>query len=129
MHYLHTALSVNSIAESQHFFEHIFEMRLKVANERPEIGVKFVVLENERGQMIELFEHKDPIPLEQDLMKLNEIGYKHIAFAVDNIEVVIEKAMALGAKVLWEPRVGVTVKRIAFIADPNGLPIELVELE
>jgi glyoxylase I family protein len=128
MKIFHTALSVKSIAESQKFFEDVFALRFKVQGERPELGVKFVMLEDENGAIIELFEHNSPIPLKGDLMDFQQIGIKHIAFAVDDIDTVMQKALAHGATVIWPIKKGITIKRLAFIADPNGIPIELAEI-
>lgn len=61
-------------------------------------------------------------------MDFQQVGIKHIAFVVDNIEDIIDKALKNGAKIIWPIKRGITVKRIAFIADPNGIPVELVEL-
>ncbi len=128
MRFMHTALSVQSIPQSQSFYEKIFGMKFKVAGERPEIGVKFIMLEDEKGTVIELFEHVSPKPLHEDLMDFSQNGIKHIAFVVENIDEVMDNAQKAGAKVIWPVKKGVTVKRIAFISDPNGIPIELVEV-
>jgi glyoxylase I family protein len=128
MKFYHTALSVRSIKESQRFYEDIFAFTFRRQGERPELGVKFVILEDSSGHIIEFFEHQTPITLKEDLMDFSKIGYKHIAFVVDNIERTIKKAQKYGVKIIWPIKKGITVKRIAFISDPNGLPIELVEL-
>jgi catechol 2,3-dioxygenase-like lactoylglutathione lyase family enzyme len=129
MKYFHVALSVRSINESQNFFESVFGLVFKTQGERPEIGVRFIMLEDKNsGAVIELFEHDKPIQLQEDLMDFQKAGIKHIAFIVDNIEKVIEQAKKCGGKVIWEPRKGITVKRTAFVADLNNIPIELIEL-
>lgn len=129
MKFFHTAISVNNLAESRAFYEKVFGLKYRVEGARPEIGVKFMMFEDEHGTVIELFEHTHPTPLNEDLMDFSQVGLKHIAFIVDNIETVMEKALAEGAKVIWPIKKGVTVKRIAFVSDPNGVPIELVELK
>lgn len=128
MKYFHTALSVKNIQESQEFFEKVFDLKFKTRGERPELGVKFIMLEDKSGVSIELFEHVSSKPLIEDPMDFAQIGFKHVAFVVDNIEEVMEKAVKNGAKVIWPIKKGITVKRLAFIKDPNGLPIELAEL-
>ena len=40
----------------------------------------------------------------------------------------MEIAVQHGGSVIREPQLGKTVKRIAFVGDPDGIPIELVEL-
>lgn len=127
MRFFHTALSVNSIPKSEKFFGELFGFTRKTQGERPALGVRFVMLEDAQGSIIELFEHNTPLPVRGDLMDFQQIGIKHIAFLVEDMETLIKRAEKLGAKVLWPPQVGVTVKKLAFIADPNNIPIELVE--
>ncbi len=128
MKFFHTALSVKNIGRSQKFFEEVFEFHFKVNGERPELAVKFVMLENKDGVVIELFEHTSPLPLKENLMDFQQAGIKHIAFIVEDIEAVVKKAVEQGASIIWPVKKGITVKRIAFIADPNGIPIELAEI-
>lgn len=129
MKYYHTAISVNNLSESKEFYESVFNFKFRSEGERAELKSKFLNLENENHNVIELFEHDNPIPLTDDLMDMQQIGIKHLAFVVDNIEEAIEKALKHKAKIIWPPKAGITVKRIAFISDPNGIPIELVELK
>jgi glyoxylase I family protein len=128
MRYLHTALAVKSIPKSQEFYEQVFGMKFKTQGERPELGVKFIMLEDKKGMVVELFEHHHPHSLKEDLMDFSQVSIKHIAFAVEDIEKVIKRAAGFGAKIIWPIKKGITVKRIAFISDPDGIPIELVEL-
>jgi glyoxylase I family protein len=128
MKIFHTAITVKSIEESRKFYESIFNLKLRTKGERPELGLTFVMLEDEQGVAIELFETNNKLPLNTDLMNFNSLGIKHIAFAVEDVDKLFERALTHGATVVWKPQTGVTVKRIAFIKDPNGIPIELVEL-
>ena len=59
------------------------------------------------------------------------VGYYHLSFAVENLEIYLQKLVSkLGKlKVLLMPRVqeiGDHTYTVAFIADPDGLPIELI---
>ena len=127
MKIFHAAISVKDIKKSQKFYEEVFELTFKVAGERPKQGVKFIMLKDKDGRVIELFEHVSPKTLTEDLMDFSQIGIKHIAFVVDNLEETFDKAIGHGAKVLWPIQKGVTVKKLAFVSDPDGIPIELVE--
>ena len=113
---------------SQKFYEAVFDLKLKSQGERKELSVRFVNLEDEGGNVIELFEHNNPLPLSENLMDFQKIGIKHIAFIVDNIEDTLDKAVENGATIIWPPKEGITVKRFAFIGDLDGIPVELVEL-
>ncbi|MES3031763.1 MAG: VOC family protein [Patescibacteria group bacterium] len=128
MKYFHTALSVNNLEESINFFKSVFDLKFRSEGGRKEKKYKFVNLEDENHNVIELFKHDEPLPLGDDLMNFQKVGIKHIAFMVDNLEKAVEKSVSFGAKIIQPIKEGITVKRYAFIADPNGIPIELVEL-
>ena len=127
MKFFHVALSVKNLEESRTFYEDVFALKFRAQGERPELGVKFVILHDKDGAGVELFEHATPVPTTEDFMDFSNVGFKHIAFFVDNLEETYEKALKAGATSIWDPRKGVTVKKLAFIKDPNGIAIELVE--
>ncbi|HSX09619.1 MAG TPA: VOC family protein [Candidatus Saccharimonadales bacterium] len=127
MKIFHPAISVKNLDTSRIFYETVFDLKFRVAGERPEIGVKFIMLQDKDGTAIELFEHTNPKPLTEDLMDFSNIGMKHIAFIVDDLQQTFDKALSSGATVIWPIQKGVTVKRLAFVKDPDGIPLELVE--
>jgi glyoxylase I family protein len=128
MKIFHAGISVKSIKRSRAFYETVFNLTFRVVGERPELGISYIMLEDKHGTVIELFEHKKPQLLQQDLMDFSQIGIKHIAFIVDNLEETFAKALKHGAKEIWPIQKGVTVKRLAFIKDPDNIPVELIEL-
>jgi catechol 2,3-dioxygenase-like lactoylglutathione lyase family enzyme len=128
MRYFHTALSVTSIEKSRRFYENVFKLKFRIGAERRELGVKFINLQDDCENVIELFEHNDPLPLGDNLMNFQRVGIKHISFIVEKLEPVIADAIRNGGSIIRKPRAGKTVKRNAFIGDPDGIPIELVEL-
>jgi glyoxylase I family protein len=128
MRFFHTALSVRSIESSRIFYEKVFALQFNNEAERKEQNVKFVQLKDDFGNLLELFEHHNPLPLKEDLMDFSRVGIKHISFIVENIEQVISTAIANGGVLIRAPRAGKTVKRNAFIGDLDGIPVELVEL-
>jgi len=128
MKFFHLAIAVTDLANSRKFYESVFGLKYRSEGERHDLKIKFVNLENDSHNVIELFQHKSPLHLEEDLMDFRRAGIKHVAFIVDNIETTLDKATSMGAKVIWPPKVGVTVKRTAFISDPDGIPVELVEI-
>ena len=127
MKYIHTSISVLNLEESKIFYESVFNLKFLSEGTRPGYKSKFLNLEDENHNVIELLSYENPLPSEEDLMNFQIIGIKHIAFAVDNLEQTIEVALSYGSKILRPIRDGVTVKRMAFISDPNGVPLELIE--
>lgn len=128
MKLFHIAISVNNLGESRSFYESVFYLKFRSEGERTDLKIKFVNLEDENYNVIELFEHEAPLPSEENSMDFQKIGIKHIAFVVDDIDLAIGNSLTHGGRIIWPAQKGVTVKRTAFIADPNGIPVELVEL-
>jgi len=127
----HVGISVKSLKASRKFYEDVFglEFQKEGEGERPELGIRFIVLADKEGNAIELFESNKQVPLKEDLMDFSYHGIKHVAFTVDSIEETLEKAVSLGAEVVWPPQeVKGKIKRLAFIKDLDGIPIELVEM-
>jgi glyoxylase I family protein len=60
----------------------------------------------------------------------HEAGMRHLTFAVVSVDAMIEKLEAAGVDVLERPRPAVNtalIRRLAFVRDPDGIIIELVE--
>lgn len=55
------------------------------------------------------------------------IGYTNISFRVDDLDAAYERVQALGQRPQQEP-VAISGVRMFFVADPDGTPIELIEL-
>lgn len=128
MKYFHTAFAVTNLDKSKKFYEEVFGLKARSVNRRDELKARFVYLEDEaHNVVVELFEHDNPLPLKDNLMDFQVAGLKHLAFTVDDLELAVDKAVQVGAKIIWPIKSGITVKRIAFIGDPDGIPIELVE--
>ena len=128
MRLFHTALSVMNLEKSRKFYENVFDLKFRNTARSEELEATFLQLEDEEGNFVELFEHDSPHPLHDDLMDFQKNGIKHISFIVQNLEAVINSAIDNGGTVIRAPQSGKTVKRNAFIGDPDGIPIELVEL-
>ncbi len=128
MKYFHTAIAVSDLEKSQKFYESVLNLKFRSKTERKELKSKIIYLEDENHNAIELFQHDNPLPLADNLMDFQKVGIKHVAFTVDNLEEAVNKAVSLGAKIIWPIQAGKMVKRLAFISDPDGIPIELVEL-
>ncbi len=57
----------------------------------------------------------------------SRIGYTNISFRCDDLDSVYQQALALGQTPQQEP-VDIGGVRMFFVADPDGTPIELIEL-
>lgn len=122
---LHTMIRVKDLDASLKFYTDVLGMTLLRKKDYPggEFTLAFVGYGPEDSNTV--------IELTYNWGKSDyELGdaFGHIALGVDDIRAFVEKVRAAGAKVTREPgpmKNGTTV--IAFIEDPSGYKIELIE--
>lgn len=126
MRMLHTMLRVGNLEESLKFYCEVLGMKLLRQKDYPsgEFTLAFVGYGDEADNtVIELTYNWGT-----DKYDLGN-GYGHIALGVDDIYSTCDKIKSLGGKVTREPgpmKHGSTV--IAFVEDPDGYKIELIQL-
>ncbi len=124
MKLLHTMLRVNDLDESIRFYTEQLGMELRSRKDYPggRFTLAFVGYPGTDGHLLELtynwdrhsYEHGD--------------AFGHIAIGVEDIYATCERLRKAGVEITREPgpmKHGTTV--IAFIRDPNGYAIELIE--
>jgi lactoylglutathione lyase len=125
MRMLHTMIRVNNLDESLKFYCDVLEMKLlrKKEYESGRFTLAFVGYGSEaENAVIELTYNWDTH--QYDLGN----AFGHIAIGVDDIYKTCEALRGKGAKVVREPgpmKHGST--EIAFVEDPNGYKIELIQ--
>ncbi|HWO99783.1 MAG TPA: lactoylglutathione lyase [Methylococcus sp.] len=125
MRILHTMLRVGDLEKSLRFYTEVLGMRLLRRSDYPEgrFTLAFVGYGDEsESAVIELTYNWD-----QHHYELGT-GFGHIAIGVDHIYDAVERIRAAGGTVVREPgpmKHGTTV--IAFVEDPDGYRIELIE--
>ena len=125
MRILHTMLRVGDLDKSLAFYTGVLGMRLLRRNDYPEgkFTLAFVGFEDEKdGAVIELTHNWDV-----DRYEIGT-GYGHIALAVADARAACDTIRQRGGKVTREAgpmKGGSTV--IAFVEDPDGYKIELIE--
>ncbi len=125
MRLLHTMLRVKDLDESLHFYCDVLGMKLLRRSEYPEgkFTLAFVGYGDEsEGAVIELTYNWG----KADYVLGDAFG--HVAIGVPDIRVTCERLRSAGARIVREPgpmKHGSTV--IAFLEDPNGYRIELIE--
>lgn len=125
MKYLHTMLRVNSLETSIRFYTELLGMNLISKTDYPD--GKFTLAFLSYGKTKD-----DPcIELTYNYGKDSYLmgdAFGHIALGTDDIKGTIENLRKNGVKITREPgpmKHGTTV--IAFIEDPNGYKVELIE--
>ncbi|TVQ43525.1 MAG: lactoylglutathione lyase [Gloeocapsa sp. DLM2.Bin57] len=125
MRILHTMLRVGNLEESLKFYCDILGMKLLRQKDYPggEFTLAFVGYGDEAANTVIELTYNWGV----DQYDLGN-AYGHIALGVDDIYGTCEKIKSLGGKVVREPgpmKHGSTV--IAFVEDPNGYKIELIQ--
>lgn len=125
MKYLHTMIRVNHLDESINFYTKVLGMNLLSKEDYPDGEFTLAFLSYGKTK-------QDPcIELTYNYGKhAYELGnaFGHIALGTEDIKGACEKVRTMGGKVVREPgpmKHGTTV--IAFLEDPNGYKIELIQ--
>ncbi|MDX5363139.1 MAG: lactoylglutathione lyase [Pseudazoarcus pumilus] len=126
MRLLHTMLRVGNLDRSVDFYTKVLGMQLLRTSENPEYkySLAFVGFGNGNPEQAEIELTYNWGQSEYDL----GTAYGHIALGVDDIHATCERIRAAGGNITREPgpvKGGTTV--IAFITDPDGYKIELIE--
>ncbi len=126
MRMLHTMLRVGNLEESIQFYCDVLGMKLLRQKDYPggKFTLAFVGYGDESDHTVIELTYNWGV----DSYDLGD-GYGHIALGVDDIYATCEQIKAQGGKVVREPgpmKHGSTV--IAFVQDPTGYKIELIQL-
>lgn len=125
----HIAIAVKNIAGSLKMWKDLFGLKLIKITDVPDQKVKVAMLEV--GDMhIELLEPLSPDSTVAKFIEKRGEGLHHIAFAVEDIEAVLEELKNKGVKLIDEkPRKGAIDSKIAFIhpQSTGGVLIELCQ--
>lgn len=130
MKFLHSMIRVKNINDSLKFYNDFLGLKLIEKKALEDCDLYFLG-ENENSCQIELTYNYDT---PTDGYK-NGNAFGHFAYAVDNMNLVCEKVKEFGYEFLWEPfelslkneKGEISKKLIAFIKDPDGNEIELIQ--
>jgi lactoylglutathione lyase len=121
MQLLHTSITVKNMDESIAFYTGIMGMKLGSRREIKENNAEIAFLEMAgTDHRIELTWWKD----KRDYAEGDQLD--HIAFGVENLAQAIEQMKVKKVEVAKEPY-SLGSSRIAFVKDPNGIWLELIE--
>ena len=120
----HVAFKVADVERSLRWYEDAFGAKkiyhIAAQGERPEL----MFLEFAKGQFIELFTGGvEPIKT-----PANAVGYQHFCLAVDGLDQMLAHLAAMNVHPQRPPRPGRSYYTIAFVSDPDGNVIELMEI-
>ena len=127
----HVGLVVEDLDRSARWYADVLGLERGFDFEIPDTSVRGCFVGRTDGVQIELFERAGsaPGPARPDpVAALAHRGYGHICLTSEDLEAEFARMVSAGARAVWEPRrspqPGV---RMAFLADPDGNLIELIE--
>jgi len=120
---LHTSITVKNMDQSIGFYTKVLGMSLLSRREIKQNNAEIAFLETKgTNHRIELTWWRD----KKDYAEGDQLD--HLAFGVKNIESTVNSMRAQGVEIAKEPY-SLGSSRIAFIKDPNGIWLELIERE
>ena len=122
MRILHTCLNVSDLDMSIGFYTKLVELKFVSRREVKQNNAEIAFLEDERGGAIELTHWRDKKTL------IEGDNFDHIAFAVEDVKAAVEQLRMQGVTIAMEPfSLAGSSSKIAFIKDPDGNWLELIE--
>ena len=123
MKFLHSMIRVKNIEDSLKFYTEVLDMKLDTKKRLEDCWLYFLT-DQENTCQIELT-YNDETP-EDGYQVGNAFG--HFAFSVESLDEFTKKIEALGYNYLYPPfDLNGKGSKIAFIKDPDGYEIELIE--
>ena len=122
--YLHTSIFVSDMAQSIDFYTNKLGLRLLDGPLHYPGNADMAFVGADWNSYVELVYDLEEHPP-------YELGnrYEHLAIEVDgDLPAVVDRLRAQGVKIVKEPKSSPGGgRRIAFVEDPNGIPVELLE--
>ena len=123
MKFLHSMIRVKDIDASLKFYTELLNMKLADKKKLEDCTLYFLSDEENTCQIELTYNDETPKNGYE-----NGNGFGHFAFSCENLDKFSEKLNSLGYKYLYEPfDLNGKGSKIAFIIDPDGNEIELIE--
>lgn len=110
----YTTMIVKDMDESIKFYRDVLGFEID-SQHNPLPGLTITLMKGDGEIMIELIENAE-----------NEPGLHAFGFEVEDIDATLKELKAKGAKISMDPR-PITVGTLAFLEDPNGVKIALIQ--
>ena len=110
----YATIIVEDMDESIKFYTEVMGFEID-SQHNPRPGIAITLLKGEGDAMIELIKNTE-----------NETGLYSVGMDVEDIHTTVEELKSKGAKIIREP-VPITVGMLAWLEDPNGVRIGLIQ--
>ena len=127
MKFVHISIRANNIDKSIEFYQKYFNMVLVSRREMKVNNAEIAFLKSEGDDFkLEITHYKNQKEFKQ--AEYEDRVWDHLAFNVDNMDHIIDRLKKDGVTITDEPfNLSPTGPLIAFIEDPTGTLIELIE--
>ena len=129
----HVCIAIQDMEKELGFYRDLLGLRVAMDYTAPD-GTKMVLLaasgmEKPGGYTVELLRFPQQRPLPEDHNAPAWLGFKHVAFAVADLDGLHSRLLAAGVQVMGEPRSPMAgIPRILNLLDPEGNRLELIEV-
>ena len=110
----YVTIIVNDMNESVKFYTDVMGFEID-SQHNPFPGLKITLLKGEGDAMIELIKNTE-----------NEVGLFSVGMEVEDINATVKELKSKGAKITRKPT-PISIGTLAFIEDPNGATIVLIQ--
>lgn len=122
----HFAITVKDMEETVRYYETALGFKKVFEIPRPETGEPWIVYLNVcKGQFLELFYGGTETPAAEGM----PVGLNHLCFRVDDLEAAAQKVRDAGYWLGNGPKEGADHNWQAWSVDPNGIKIELMQID
>ncbi|SFV35754.1 glyoxylase I family protein [Devosia crocina] len=122
----HIGITVSDMDRAIHFYCDLLGLRLAL---RKPSGTGEVAFLDTGSGMLEVFSERRPVQRFRDV-PVGEAGMRHMTFAVDDVDAAFAELESAGVEIAERPRDAHNremVRRVAFVRDPDGILVELIE--
>lgn len=126
----HAGTSVADLDRSQTFYSEAFGFEVEEEFRIPVAPIRGLVLKHPGGARVELFcrDGSEPSPPGHPIDSTQRHGWFQLAFRVEQVDEAFDRVVACGARAVKPPFTAPDgVSRVAFVGDPDGNLIELIE--
>ena len=126
--FTHTSIRTSNMDRSIEFYTHFFGLKLLRRNAIPQNRAEIAFLQDPegKGSRLELTFYQDQTKFDQ--AEYEDRVFDHLAFVIEDMNATIAEMRKENVTITDEPyRLSPTGGLIAFIEDPDGVLIELIE--
>lgn len=125
--FIHTSVRTSNMERSIDFYTRLLGLKLHMRREMPKTNAEIAFLQDQEGKgaRLELTHYKNQKKFEQ--AEYENRVFDHLAFEVKNMDETIALMRKENITITDEPFTLLTGSLIAFIEDPDGTLIELIE--